>query len=598
MELKTYFAQDASGNIMPGATVTVYEAGTATLATGLQDESGSPLANPFTADSSAKVAFYAPDGLYDITVVGNGRTVTIRAQFVSIDSADTLRSDLAATGGSALVGADDGASGSLWTTVAGFTAFLLSSLGASVIGFIQAGVGAVWRSLMDRLRDEVSVKDFGAVGNGSVNDTTAFSNALSYCKANGRTLIIPDGNYLITAGVLNFAAQGLNIIGAGRPTLTFTGAGVAFNLDTGLGDGAFLEEMRVENLLIVGNPSTTTGFYSRGIVRSTLRNIEVRECTEDAFDIRHGVSNTYDSLRYSAQGHTTKALRGMRLRANGAGYYTADCTFMNLVSEDFAGSGLYIEDGSGNTFVGGTFEGCANGAVILAGCRRNKLSGVWFEGNSSKDLSDDGVANAYDDCYFGSASSSPTAVMGTAQGAVFKGGYLRTIQLDSTSRDTLFIGVGMDENLSGTLGITGTGTYKSVGMTKVNGTGAVVGQMQDFVGSEGTWTPVDASGAGLTFTGANGYYTKIGKLVFAQGTVTFPATANASAASIGGLPFTVPNLAGARQGFVSFTDETTLFSILPDGGGTTISLRNSSAAALTNATMSGNTVWFTAIYFT
>lgn len=107
MELKTYFAQDASGNIMPGATVTVYEAGTATLATGLQDEAGSPLANPFTADSSAKVAFYAPDGLYDITVVGNGRTVTIRAQFVSVDGASVLRADLAATGGSALVGSQE-----------------------------------------------------------------------------------------------------------------------------------------------------------------------------------------------------------------------------------------------------------------------------------------------------------------------------------------------------------------------------------------------------------------------------------------------------------------------------------------------------------
>lgn len=89
MELKTYFAQDASGNIMPGATVTVYEAGTATLATGLQEESGAPLANPFTADDSAKVAFYAPDGLYDITVVGNGRTVTIRAQFATLGAAVT-----------------------------------------------------------------------------------------------------------------------------------------------------------------------------------------------------------------------------------------------------------------------------------------------------------------------------------------------------------------------------------------------------------------------------------------------------------------------------------------------------------------------------
>lgn len=117
MELKTYFAQDASGNIMPGASVTVYLANTTTIATGLQDESGSPLSNPFTADSSAKVAFYAPDGLYDITVVGNGRTVTIRAQFVSVDGADTLRSDLAATGGSALVGFSPAGSASVPTTV-------------------------------------------------------------------------------------------------------------------------------------------------------------------------------------------------------------------------------------------------------------------------------------------------------------------------------------------------------------------------------------------------------------------------------------------------------------------------------------------------
>ena len=563
-----------------GFKLYTYDSGTTTPKATYTDQAGTiPNTNPITLDAQGMCELWLGSGEYTLALytglIGSGGALVNTWDDVEgaagAGDINTLRADLAS--------ASD------------------ATKGAGMIGF-KPDPGSAARTVQDKLRDQVSVKDFGAVGDGVTNDTTAFSNALAYCKANGRTLIIPDGNYLITAGLLNFAAQGLNIIGACRPTLTFTGAGVAFNMDTGLGDGAFFEEMRVENLLIVGGPSTTTGFYSRGIVRSTFRNIEVRECTEDAFDIRHGVSNTYDSLRYSAQSHTTKALRGMRLRANGVGYYTADCTFINLVSEDFAGSGLYIEDGSGNTFVGGTFEGCINGAVILAGCRRNKLSGVWFEGNSSKDLSDDGVANAYDDCYFGSASISPNAVMGTAQGAVFKGGYLRTIKLDSASRDTLFIGVGMDENLSGTLGITGTGTYKSVGMTKVNGTGDVVGQMQDFVGSEGTWTPVDASGAGLTFTGANGYYTKIGKLVFAQGTVTFPATANASAASIGGLPFTVPNLAGARQGFVSFTDETTLFSILPDGGGTTISLRDSSAAALTNATMSGNTVWFTAIYFT
>lgn len=469
--------------------------------------------------------------------------------------------------------------------------------GSWMVGWLSKLAGAVGRILGDKLDEYTSVKDFGAVGDGVANDTAAFNAALSACKSLGRTLTIPDGNYKLTAGAVNFAGQGLNIIGQGRPTLTFTGAGMAFVLDTEAADGAFLEEMRVENLLIVGNPNITTGFYSRGIVRSIFRNIEVRECALDAFDIRHGVSNTYDTIRYSAQGHTTKALRGIRIRANGAGFYTADCTFINAVSEDFPGFGLYIEDGSGNVFIGGTFEGCANGAVILAGCRRNKLSNVWFEVNAARDLSDDGTLNSYDDCFFVSASSSPTVSIGTGKGTIFKGGYIRTIQLDSSSSDTLFLGVGMDENLSGTLGITGSGTYKAIGMTKINGSGNVVGQMQDFVGNEGTWAPVDGSGAALIYTGANGYYTKIGRLVFAQGTVTFPTNANGSPASIGGLPFTVRNVAGARQGFVSFTDETTLYSILPDAGGNTVALRTSAGASITNATMSGKTVWFTALYF-
>lgn len=90
MELKTFFAQDTSGNILPGATVTVYQADTLTLVTGLQDEDGAALSNPFSATSGGKVAFYAPDGLYDILVVSGGLSVTIRSQFADVSNAATL----------------------------------------------------------------------------------------------------------------------------------------------------------------------------------------------------------------------------------------------------------------------------------------------------------------------------------------------------------------------------------------------------------------------------------------------------------------------------------------------------------------------------
>jgi hypothetical protein len=56
---------------------------------------------------------------------------------------------------------------------------------------------------------------------------------------------------------------------------------------------------------------------------------------------------------------------------------------------------------------------------------------------------------------------------------------------------------------------------------------------------EGTWTPTDASGAGLSFTTSDAFYTKIGNVVYVSCSVTFPSTANGSPIRFGGLPFTV-----------------------------------------------------------
>lgn len=54
---------------------------------------------------------------------------------------------------------------------------------------------------------------------------------------------------------------------------------------------------------------------------------------------------------------------------------------------------------------------------------------------------------------------------------------------------------------------------------------------------EGTWTPTDESGAGLTFSNSYGSYTRIGRMVFATVIVVFPSTANTLDVVIAGLPF-------------------------------------------------------------
>ena len=80
MEIKSYFAQDAQGNIMPSADCYLYAPGTTNLVSGLVDISGSPLSNPFQASSIGKVQFGAPNGVYDLRMKRGVRDQTIRIQ--------------------------------------------------------------------------------------------------------------------------------------------------------------------------------------------------------------------------------------------------------------------------------------------------------------------------------------------------------------------------------------------------------------------------------------------------------------------------------------------------------------------------------------
>jgi len=58
----------------PGATVTVYDAGTLTPSTIFSTEAGAPLANPFTADTDGHWGFWANQARYDVKFSGAGIT--------------------------------------------------------------------------------------------------------------------------------------------------------------------------------------------------------------------------------------------------------------------------------------------------------------------------------------------------------------------------------------------------------------------------------------------------------------------------------------------------------------------------------------------
>lgn len=67
-----------------------------------------------------------------------------------------------------------------------------------------------------------------------------------------------------------------------------------------------------------------------------------------------------------------------------------------------------------------------------------------------------------------------------------------------------------------------------------------------------TWVPVDNSGVALTFTGVSAAYTRTGNLVTVYAQLTYPSTADVTAASIGGLPFAVANANYAALPFIIY----------------------------------------------
>lgn len=167
-----------------------------------------------------------------------------------------------------------------------------------------------------------------------------------------------------------------------------------------------------------------------------------------------------------------------------------------------------------------------------------------------------------------------------------------TVGLTAGGTQVGSVGLGTTLALQGATSQSGTGiTFPATQSASSN-----ANTLDDY--EEGTWTPTDASGAGLTFTDVTATYTKIGRMVFAQFALQYPSTANGSNSLIGGMPFAPASGNSARQGFVSYTDEATLALILPEGGGaTTAAPRTNSGAQITNAIMSLNYIWGEFVYF-
>lgn len=171
---------------------------------------------------------------------------------------------------------------------------LVNSAGA--VTFLQAGTGAVARSVQSKERDIVSVKDFGAVGDGVTDDTAAIQAAINSI-ANGGIVYVPTGTYCISKPLRMTPDKSL--IGEGRTTtiikkttttpddygsvLAPNGVSDSYNVDSVISiihaPSDFARNVKIENLFLQRDSvgATSYGIYAPRIGYCQFKSLLIQK---------------------------------------------------------------------------------------------------------------------------------------------------------------------------------------------------------------------------------------------------------------------------------------------------------------------------------
>jgi hypothetical protein len=212
---------DDSGNVLTGGKLYSYAAGTTTPQVTYTSASGvTAHSNPIILNAAGRVA----TGEIWLTAGSNYK-------FVLYTSTDVLIAS--------------------WDNITGINGTGITS-NAINVEYDPAGAGAVATNVQTKLRETVSVMDFGAVGDGIADDTAAFVAAQTASK----NVYIPEGTYVIN----NLRIQNnVNLIGAGKEaSILMQGAAgnPAINCLSDVTVGQLLS-LNLSNFGVIGHPSAT-----------------------------------------------------------------------------------------------------------------------------------------------------------------------------------------------------------------------------------------------------------------------------------------------------------------------------------------------------
>jgi hypothetical protein len=222
-------------------SVDIYRRGTVTRATYYTDFEGTAAVTPVASvalDSRGGLVAYVNELVQCICKDSTGATIRsfvagVKAQAVEVISTSFTGTDY--VGGATGVSKPTTLSTilNLWTTNAGAPDWKVLVGGvATTLQTALASIGTLFFSVKD--------PQYGAVGDGSTDDTAAIQEALDAAElANGGTVFFPAGRYKVTSALT--VAAGVNLLGAGSGASWINGSMASGSLivydgsDTGLG---------------------------------------------------------------------------------------------------------------------------------------------------------------------------------------------------------------------------------------------------------------------------------------------------------------------------------------------------------------------------